>query len=450
MEVGDRMPNSGKIPEKPYLQRDEQSPSGVPPPPQIPDTINMVFVTKSGIVKSKYGILADAYSKMLAKEGLPEEIRKNLHLRKLLLQYVDKYIRLNYKIIRDKKGVYLQYHLNHIKNKPSWFEQALTLFSPKELNDIEKKNISAYIDSLIEYRDFWKGRTEADKSLARQQLGLGSPYAAEDVLTEDLLPVKESEIEIPKNETIVPIEETLPDESMQHHLGEQMRPESKHAINDFLLKPIQDTAQRTEAQRTEYGLKISSGFESTLNKVMGKKTPSQTSQTVSPALPEEPIEVQPSRMKIKANIKTKKTFSFKMPKPIQLPNLGKLSKKSRGKKSRGTFEIPYKFMNVRHESSKQFDFSKDFVGLEKMIPKLERIRKGRYAGNVIKESGILGRAIRHGVESIDVGNIRASFKGLKMDALNFRPDLRPDLSLKIGNKKKKKVLEDVILDEEVI
>ena len=101
-------------------------------------------------------------------------LRKRKFLKKLFLQYIKKYI------MNPKK--YID-HPKQIKNLPSWFDDAIVLFSDDELSREQKRMIREFFYGLVQYRDQQRissGNLEDSKDETNRQLGERSPYSEED------------------------------------------------------------------------------------------------------------------------------------------------------------------------------------------------------------------------------------------------------------------------------
>jgi hypothetical protein len=70
--------------------------------------------------------------------------KRKRDLKKLLLQYIAKYMTNPYKYVA---------HPKQIKNLPAWFEDALVLFDDKEMSPDMKKNVRTFFHNLVAWRD---------------------------------------------------------------------------------------------------------------------------------------------------------------------------------------------------------------------------------------------------------------------------------------------------------
>lgn len=124
---------------------------------------------------------ADAHAKRLSEmrrkvqltkmnaEQRKEENRK-LALKKLFIQYVKKYQRLT--------PDHLKRHPNQIRQKPSWFDDALELFTDQEIPPHTKRAIRDYFNGLIAYKESVEGVPSLDRTA---DAGYLSPYRNETV-----------------------------------------------------------------------------------------------------------------------------------------------------------------------------------------------------------------------------------------------------------------------------
>ena len=124
----------------------------------------------SGVNNESVGKLLATNDKVMITNPMS---KKRKFLKKLFLQYIRKYI------ANPKK--YID-HPKQIRNLPSWFDDAIVLFSDEELSREQKRMIREFFYGLVQYRDVKvsSGNITSDTDETNRQLGERSPYAEED------------------------------------------------------------------------------------------------------------------------------------------------------------------------------------------------------------------------------------------------------------------------------
>jgi hypothetical protein len=120
----------------------------------------------SGVNSESVTKLLSVNDKALATSPI---LKKKKILKKLFLQYIRKYISNPKKYID---------HPKQIRNLPSWFDDAIVLFSDAEISRTQKQSIRDFFYGLIQYRDnkIASGDFGPDTTETNRQLGERSPY----------------------------------------------------------------------------------------------------------------------------------------------------------------------------------------------------------------------------------------------------------------------------------
>lgn len=93
--------------------------------------------------------------------------KREYELKKLFLRYVIKY---------SRKWKVMENYPKQIKQKPAWFDMALSLFNENEISIADKKKINAVFHALWEYRDRLLPERVMNEEESVRQYGLSSPY----------------------------------------------------------------------------------------------------------------------------------------------------------------------------------------------------------------------------------------------------------------------------------
>jgi hypothetical protein len=102
------------------------------------------------------------------KEGAKnKETKREYFLKKLLIEYVKKYV---------NKWMTVIEHPKQIKQKPAWFDTALSKFQENELTASERKRIKEAFNALWEYRDRHLPERVMSEEESTRQYGINSPY----------------------------------------------------------------------------------------------------------------------------------------------------------------------------------------------------------------------------------------------------------------------------------
>ena len=96
-----------------------------------------------------------------------KDARHTFRLKNLLLQYVMKYV---------NKWMTVIEHPKQIKQKPAWFDLALSKFKENELSSDERRRIKEVFNALWEYRDRHLPERVMSEEESTRQYGINSPY----------------------------------------------------------------------------------------------------------------------------------------------------------------------------------------------------------------------------------------------------------------------------------
>lgn len=151
-------------------------------------------LAKSGINEVRNKVVYDRINKDQTATSRDAKRKKKLKL--LFLQYIRKYLS-NPKKYKE--------HPKQIKNLPSWFDDAIVLFSDGELNRDQKKYLREYFYGLIQYRDkqLMEQKLHGESPInyqgpnieeSNRQLGMRSPYVMNEENIDDVSFPKEREM----------------------------------------------------------------------------------------------------------------------------------------------------------------------------------------------------------------------------------------------------------------
>lgn len=93
--------------------------------------------------------------------------KREFELKKLFLRYVQKYAR---------KWKAMENYPKQIKQKPAWFDIALSMFKENEISTQDKKKINEVFNALWEYRDRLLPERVMSEEESMRQYGIRSPY----------------------------------------------------------------------------------------------------------------------------------------------------------------------------------------------------------------------------------------------------------------------------------
>jgi hypothetical protein len=127
--------------------------------------------------------------------------KREFELKKLFLRYVTKYAR---------KWKAMENYPKQIKQKPAWFDIALSMFKENEISTSDKKRINEVFNALWEYRDrLLPERVMSEEESVRQYgikspyyeqtESLGSPMQQDQVTSEEILADKSYDIQSPQS-----------------------------------------------------------------------------------------------------------------------------------------------------------------------------------------------------------------------------------------------------------
>lgn len=124
-------------------------------------------MNKAGVTVESTGKLSTSIKKQQAPN--PKLLREK-RLKILFLQYINKYLSNPNKYIKYPK---------QIKQLPSWFDEAMSLFKDNEISRYQKKMIREFFYGLIQYRDsrLITENYNVNTNEANRQLGENSPYS---------------------------------------------------------------------------------------------------------------------------------------------------------------------------------------------------------------------------------------------------------------------------------
>jgi hypothetical protein len=94
--------------------------------------------------------------------------KRDFQLKKLFLQYLNKYSRNVEKFKRYPK---------QIKQEPAWFYDALDLFKENEISSVDKKRIISFFSALKDYKSQNEPGSMMPEEEANRQYGMMSPYS---------------------------------------------------------------------------------------------------------------------------------------------------------------------------------------------------------------------------------------------------------------------------------
>lgn len=142
---------------------------------------------------------AEAMNKAYYEENKRNsKVKREYLLKRLFLQYARKYAL--------KWNAVLNYP-KQIKQKPAWFDLALSLFKESEISQVDKKKISLAFNRLWEYRDRMEPERVLPEEESLRQYGVTSPYyqqpeaeygglqPSEELLPSDVLTTPQPEFE---------------------------------------------------------------------------------------------------------------------------------------------------------------------------------------------------------------------------------------------------------------
>jgi hypothetical protein len=108
-----------------------------------------------------------------------KDMKKEYELKKLFLRYMIKYA---------SKWNAMENYPKQIKQKPAWFDLALSKFNENELSSTEKKKINAVFNALWEYRDKFLPERMMGEEESNRQYGIRSPYYEQPGASMDTMP----------------------------------------------------------------------------------------------------------------------------------------------------------------------------------------------------------------------------------------------------------------------
>jgi hypothetical protein len=141
-------------------------------------------MNKAGVTVESTGRLSTNIKKQQAPN--PKLLREK-RLKILFLQYINKYLSNPNKYIR---------HPKQIRQLPSWFDEAMSLFKDNEISRYQKKMIREFFYGLIQYRDskMVSERYGVNTEEVNRQLGESSPYSETGGLGPELQLPREQEL----------------------------------------------------------------------------------------------------------------------------------------------------------------------------------------------------------------------------------------------------------------
>jgi len=383
-----------------------------------------------------------------------KDARHTFRLKNLLLQYVMKYV---------NKWMTVIEHPKQIKQKPAWFDLALSKFKENELSSDERRRIKEVFNALWEYRDRHLPERVMSEEESTRQYGINSPYYEQPEAsmapqtptygTPDIAPTSYPE---PTYTIEQPVQQSSEDEnpfgirkiqpSGDTYLSEYITPVRRTSINvapsaQPLVKPQGAfTMGMTQGEKNiggSGGGAFSIG-QNMLSGIRGGGTLKQVLTQNPPNLPQQPLQVVPDEtitiakqpqvmqraQKSTASSLNRKTVDFKNMglakfRNIELPTIGSskvVKKKKSGLsaiKSSG-FELPN--ISPKSPTNKRSGFE---------LPNLSMKSSNKKSGlNVISKK-------RSGIKLSPV-KIKSSIKLEKGSANNMSRDIRKSVGSVVG------------------
>ncbi len=93
--------------------------------------------------------------------------KREYELKRLFLRYIKKY---------ERKWKAMENYPKQIKQKPAWFDLALSMFKENEISSSDKKKINEVFNALWEYRDRLLPERVMSEEESTRQYGIRSPY----------------------------------------------------------------------------------------------------------------------------------------------------------------------------------------------------------------------------------------------------------------------------------
>jgi hypothetical protein len=150
---------------------------------------------------------------------------KEFQLKKLFLSYLAHYA---------SRWDVMQVYPKQIKQKPAWFDLALSKFKDEEISSDNRKKIKTAFNTLWEFRDRSLPERVMSEEESNRQFGINSPYYTQPEISSPSLP--ESTEELPQE-----YPQTLPQEDFSPQPSFTPMPQQSNSIeeeNDFGIKKI--------------------------------------------------------------------------------------------------------------------------------------------------------------------------------------------------------------------
>ena len=361
--------------------------------------------------------------------------KREYELKRLFLRYVQKYAR---------KWKAMENYPKQIKQKPAWFDIALSMFKENEISTQDKKKINEVFNALWEYRDRLLPERVMSEDESVRQYGIRSPYYEQaeqpmgapmqqeqflqpegEILSQEPTDIMAPQVYTGEPQPVQPIES-------ETALGvRKFRPSADDSFLSGYISPIRSTGIPTAGVKStikppqssfamginqpqkEMGGSGSGAFSIGKNMLSGIRTGEGIVYERKPNLPSQPLTVTPEPIATQPLVQQRKQTTVKslvnrkvMPsglskfRMIELPTIPKqkMSMKPIKKVSKGSIKL---------KSSGRYSFDVESMG------------KGTLGNMTINVRGNVGNVV-DGINTLKK-QVKGEFKGsTKVNSINIK------------------------------